>query len=498
MTQEEADKIRKEVRKLRQQAAGSAHSATAQKNRNDHLIEEAKKLVGKNKALAQEIEKLKAENENLRLQLATTAEHRDKLAGMIFKSNKKPDTTTNTDTSSVSDEPSKRKPGGQKGHAGCSRTSPRHVDEEKHVHLTHCPDCKKKLARTESIVDRVVEDIPNPVPSVVTLYHIERQWCSRCKKEVQAIPQGTLPGVRFGNNLLHTILFLKYRLRTPLAKISEWLKEMHHITMSEGGIQNLLHNLSKRLKDRYLTLTRKVRKNPVKHADETSWRIDGMNAWAWLFATRDTTVYTIEESRGKGVVDRFLGSHPTGVLVSDDYGAYQKLPLKRQSCWAHLLRVGKDAARHPNASEEVKNLYKMLTTLFAILDKAVQTSLHSKERELAQVKGKETISEIIAMAYLERDAKTVQTRVRNQEHNLLTALEYEGVPLTNNHAERQIRPLAVTRKISGGSRSKQGAETHAVLMSLTQTASLRGKSVVKGLSKLFSLPSQRFVLVKGE
>lgn len=494
MTPEEAARLREEARKLRQQAASSARSAQAQKDRNNRLAEDAKQLGRKITELAEENDKLKAENEDLKLQLAKTQEVRAKLTSMIFKSNKKPGVAAST----AQNEASKRKPGGQAGHKGYSRKSPRHVDEEKHVYLTHCPDCKKKLTRTKSVVDRVVEDLPVPVSSIVTLYHIERQWCSHCQKEVQAVPTCTLPGLRFGTNLLTFILFAKYRLRIPLAKIRELLQEMHRIKISEGGIANILHGLQQRCQERYMKLVKKVCESKVKHADETSWRIDGMNAWAWLFATRDATVYTIEESRGKGVVDRFLGPKPTGVLVSDDYGAYQKLPLKRQSCWAHLLRVSRDTAKHPNASEEAKKLYKILTVLFSVLSEAVKTSLYSKERELAEAEGRKTISEIIATTYTERDAKVVQTRIRNQEHNLLTALDYEGVPLTNNHAERQIRPLTVTRKISGGSRSKEGAKTHAVLMSLTQTAGLQGKSVIKGLSKLFSLPSQQFVLVKGE
>ena len=71
--------------------------------------------------------------------------------------------------------------------------------------------------------------------------------------------------------------------------------------------------------------------------------------------------------------------------------------------------------------------------------------------------------------YLSKDAQAVQTRIKNQDKNLLTALRHADVPLTNNHAERQIRPLAVMRKISGGSRSSKGAATHAVNLSVVQT-----------------------------
>jgi len=495
MTLEEAERLRKEMRELRQQAASSARSSVAQKDRNNRLAKEAKTLGQKIRDFAEENEKLKKEVEDLKLQLAKTEEHRDKLAGMIFKKNKKLDADSSV---SSGEPPEKRRLGGQPGHKGHSRKSPPHINEEKRVYLTHCLDCRHKLKRTSIVTKRIVEDIPAPISSIITLYRIERQWCAHCKKEVQAQPCNTLPGVRFGNNIVQIIAFLKYRLRTPLAKIKECLWEMCHVKISEGGITELLHNLGKRFEEAYTKLVNKVRNSKVKHADETGWRINGQNSWAWLFATNKTAVYTIEESRGKGVVDRFLSTKPTGVLVSDDYGAYQKLPLARQSCWAHLLRVGREAVKHPKASEDMKELYAELTALFTVLDHAVKTSLKSQERELAKAEGQKTISAILTRTYTERDVLAVQTRIRRQDHRLLTALHYEGVALTNNHAERQIRPLTVTRKISGGSRSKQGARTHAVLMSIVQTASLQKKPIFKELSKLFSLPGQQFVLEKGE
>ena len=97
------------------------------------------------------------------------------------------------------------------------------------------------------------------------------------------------------------------------------------------------------------------------------------------------------------------------------------------------------------------------------------------------------------MKFKQADAKKIQTRVKNQNTNLLTALLHRGVPLTNNHAERQIRPLAVQRKISGGSRSNDGAKTHAVNMSVVQTLTLRGKDIFSGIKKILGLPRHRWV-----
>jgi transposase len=55
---------------------------------------------------------------------------------------------------------------------------------------------------------------------------------------------------------------------------------------------------------------------------------------------------------------------------------------------------------------------------------------------------------------------------------------------TNNAAERAIRPAVVARKISGGSRSKEGAEAWATVASLVRTARQQGKNVVETIKSL--------------
>ncbi len=53
---------------------------------------------------------------------------------------------------------------------------------------------------------------------------------------------------------------------------------------------------------------------------------------------------------------------------------------------------------------------------------------------------------------------------------MFTFVEYPGVPLENNAAERALRPAVIDRKVSGGTRSAKGSFTKAVLMSLTWRA----------------------------
>jgi hypothetical protein len=65
-------------------------------------------------------------------------------------------------------------------------------------------------------------------------------------------------------------------------------------------------------------------------------------------------------------------------------------------------------------------------------------------------------------------------RVERYRADLFTFVADPRVPPTNNAAERALRPLVVARKVSGGTRSRQGSTTRMVLQSLVATWDLRG------------------------
>jgi len=91
------------------------------------------------------------------------------------------------------------------------------------------------------------------------------------------------------------------------------------------------------------------------------------------------------------------------------------------------------------------------------------------------------IEKIIDTPYRHADAKRIQTRIKNQRENLLTALLYPDIPLTNNLAEQAVLPLVITRKISRGSKTPDGAKTHAVNMSIVETIAKQHLSILDTL-----------------
>lgn len=461
--------VDEEKRKLRNSVALYKRAWMIQKNNTKHTHEE-------NTTLKKENEKLKQEKEKLLEELEKIKQERDTYKNMVFKANR------HTFVSTFAPEQSGKKRGGQIGHKGYGRKNPTIIDKHVRAYLSRCPACSTKLKRAHAVSSHTVTDLPRwtQMQPITTKYAIERQWCRTCGKEVAAVPVGVIPGSKLGINFITMVLVWRYRLRLPVAKITELLETMYGIAVSEGTILYALSQSKHFLGQQYEQLLSQIRGSPLIHADETGWRIGGKNSWAWTFVTPKTTLFTIEKTRGKGIPEEKL-KHAVGVLVRDDYAGYKNLSLPQQSCWAHLLRKSHEAAIQDYASDEMKQLHKTLKDLFGLLAEDIHQPFDQTQRKELYSWYKTDIQNISSKNYEAADAKQIQTRIKNQGTNLITALMYPNIPLTNNAAEKAIRPLVVTRKISGGSQSRKGATTHAVNMSIVETICKRKQPLLQTL-----------------
>lgn len=449
--------VRKEMRFLRQRTATLERAHLMQKQKSGRLEEE-------NHLLKQENDRLKKREQELLERISEIEKQRDTYKKMVFKPEKQYG-------SGLADQPvEKRHRGGQPGHPGFGRMTPEYVDHQVRAYLLRCPDCGKFVSRTNSFATHTVTDIPHwqEVRPVTTEYHIERQWCHHCDKEVRGKPYGVIPGSRLGINLIISVLMWKYCCRMTFTQITDQLHTCYGIAASEGTIVEILSRTKDWFGEKYAEILTEIRGSPAKHGDETGYRVNGDNWWCWVGVTSKSSYYTIEESRGKGVAKQ-LFDDAAGVLVRDDYGAYEKLSLPQQSCWAHLLRKSHETTLSPDASDEVKKLHQQLKDLFQILREDVTRPFNLKERRQLYEWYKEDLQRIIKTQYLSGDTQAIQIRVRNQNTNLLTALLYPDVPLTNNPAELAVKQVVGLRKISGGSKTHRGAKIHAVNLSVIET-----------------------------
>ena len=92
-----------------------------------------------------------------------------------------------------------------------------------------------------------------------------------------------------------------------------------------------MHQLSGLFKEVPERLVAEYRQAPVKHADETGWRNNGQNGYAWIFATTNSCIFRLRKSRSGKVAQEVFGQKElAGVLVVDRYAGYNKIPCKIQ------------------------------------------------------------------------------------------------------------------------------------------------------------------------
>jgi len=83
-----------------------------------------------------------------------------------------------------------------------------------------------------------------------------------------------------------------------------------------------------------------------------------------------------------------------------------------------------------------------------------------------------------------RILKRFAKRLERHKNEILKFLYVKDIDHHNNHAEQQIRPDVIFRKITFGNRSIAGAGNHSVLMTILQTAKLNNMDPIATLEKI--------------
>lgn len=379
---------------------------------------------------------------HLEAQLSDKESQRQELLRMVYKKTRYHEVP----------HPRGKKPGAPAFHRPLP--SPDEITERHTFSLTRCPACQHPVGDPVDTVVKMEEDIDLAPRKIVKAYTITRHWCAHCETFVKS-PRVPLIS-RIGLNVLGYILYARYRLRLPLGKIRESLRDLHAFRISEGEIVAKLKEAEVLFGPDHDLLVALIQDARVVYADETGWRMDGKRWWLWVFVTERGVQYRIEQSRGRDIPLRALGEKRDRVIVSDGHAAYEKLPGAQQQCWVHLLRKAKNASR---------GLHEDLVTLYLEIVQELTKPVQQRDPP----RFTQRLDALIEKRYAEPLAAKVQARMTRHRGTLLTCLRYRGVLPENNTAERAIRPQVVMRKIFGGSRSRVGASAHAVNASVIET-----------------------------
>lgn len=381
-------------------------------------------------------------------------------------------------------EASGKKPGRKAGHAGAWRPIPKPDRSVEYPVPKRC-SCGGHVDPIDETDRTIVQDIPPVRPeNVEHVAHVGR--CRRCKKRVRAKLPGAVENgesvceVQLGPNVQALIIDLRYEQRVTLGGISAILGKWFSVDVTASGITQLIGRLRERSAASYTEIERHIQAAPVVGIDETGLRQSGVSGWAWLARTDEASLFRVELSRGGWVAESMLGENFAGIVCSDFYGVYTGHDDWRHAyCGAHVIRDAKKIAEvSPGLFTET--FRDELGDWYAAA-KAVQGG-----SAYARGKVKDRLDEIINRPFYEHpDVLRLCGRLSDRFDGVVTFIDHPEVDADNNDTERDVRPLAVYRKISGGTRSPEGSKNLAHWMSITQTLRKNRRSLPQYINGLW-------------
>jgi len=336
-----------------------------------------------------------------------------------------------------------------------------------------CPTCGRALVGGSVTRTREVIEVP-VVPAVVTEHVYLERCCPHCRTRHTPrvdLGEAVVGQQRFGVGLVSLIAALREEARLPIATIQWYLATFHAVSVSVGAIVGALQRVAQAGAGALAAIREEIRGSPVAHMDETGWRENGVNGYVWVCATPRAASF-VRGSRAGAMVEAMLGDAFAGVLVSDFYAGYQHYPGVKQKCWAHLLRDVHDlrVAHAENVAVQawaagVHDCYQRAVTWKEMHADAGEVERQAAERVLMRE------LQAVYGPYCEAPVphRILSQRMAKHLHELFVFVRERAVPPDNNEAERALRHVVTSRKISGGTRSAAGSETKMTLATLFGT-----------------------------
>jgi transposase len=373
------------------------------------------------------------------------------------------------------------KPGGAKpGHEGHSRIISDTPDEVVEHRPGRCSCCAAVLmadlpSETVSIHEQV--DLPEVKPLI--LQHLRLAvLCPTCGTRVVAAVPEAARGTPFGPRLHAVATYLKTFQALSYERLQGALSDLFGLTLSQGGLMNLLRRAQGRFAEGQVRAVSSLRRAEVVASDETGVRIEGSNAYHWVFHSPEAVVHHASPTRAASVVREMMDGHRPAVWLSDRYTAQQGHGVSHQTCLAHLAR---DVAYAVEVSEDPVpwRLQLWLQAVFALSGQVTTlaaSTLSAKRRTLER-----QLADILAAASSCDLTLALQAKIGRAREQLLTFLGHPGrVETTNNACERALRPAVIQRKVTNGYRAMWAAQGEAAIRTVVDTARLTPGATVFG------------------
>ena len=328
--------------------------------------------------------------------------------------------------------------------------------------------------------------------------------CKNCEQETgeaniakAAKEPALLPGSFASAEAVAYLATQKFVMYSPLYRLEQEFNRQG-LRLSRQTMANWLLNTSEKwLRPVYDTLREQLRKESVLHADETTLQVlkepgrsSASKSYMWLYRTsgcaeQAIVLYEYQSTRKAEHAETFLRGF-NGWLHADGYQGYHKLPenIRVVGCWAHARRKF-DEALQTLPKEKQKDSPAAIgecycSRLFKLEEAFAE--LTPEERYEKRLEQEKPVLDALLSWANEMQVKTAPKSAMGRAiHYLLEQwpyltryLEDGRLELSNNRAERSIKPFVMGRKNWLFANTPGGAQASAVIYSLIETAKENG------------------------
>ena len=363
-----------------------------------------------------------------------------------------------------------------------------------------CPQCGDIMTEIGTEVVNKLKIIP--AQTIVEQHVYYSYACRKCNEEDIETPvvkapheKSVIPGSFATPEAIAHIMTQKFVMGSPLYRQEQELNRQG-ISLSRQTMSNWILRASEDyLTPVYEQLHRELLTREVLHADETTLQVlhepgkkPQSESYMWLYRTGSDTdkpivLYEYQPGRGSVHPKEFLSGF-TGYLHTDGYAGYHNLPedITVVGCWAHLRRKFDEAVKSlPKGKTKGSSASQGLAycnLLFGIEQEiADQTAEERYNQRLEQAKP--VLDAMFAWANSRAAAPKSAlgkafTYLKEQWPYLTNYLKDGRLEISNNRAERSIKPFVIDRKNFLFANTPKGATGSAVMFSLIQTAIKNG------------------------
>ena len=344
---------------------------------------------------------------------------------------------------------------------------------------------------------RIGEDVSEKLDYTPGLFTVERhirgKWaCAQCQTLTQApVPAQIIDKGSPTAGLLAQVLVAKYADHLPLYR-QETIFARAGMALPRSTLSAWVGMCGVHVQPLVDALKDEILSHAVLHADETPVAMlkpgnkKTHRAYLWTYAPGafedlKAVIYDFCESRAGAHARTFLGEWK-GALVCDDFSGYKQsftLGVTEAGCMAHAQRKFFDL-HVSNKSQIAAQALQSISALYDI-EREVKNLTADERLRIRQACSRPLADAFHQwMALQRRQITDGSATARALDYSLkrwgaLTRFVDDGqLPIDNNWAENQIRPIAIGRKnwlFAGSLRAGQRA---AAVMSLTQSARLNG------------------------